>query len=74
MQKEITMSDDCKNLEMCPIFKQFKVQGLANVWIRLYCKGSSQSDCVRKQKKEAGEEVPLNMLPDGSLLKNLQPV
>ena len=67
------MSTDCENLEKCPIFKQFQVEGLANIWIRLYCKGGSQSDCVRKQKKEAGEEVPSNMLPDGSMLSNFKP-
>lgn len=68
------MPTECENLEKCPIFKQFRVEGLANVWIRLYCKGSSQPNCIRKQKKAAGEELPPNMLPDGSLLTNMRPV
>jgi hypothetical protein len=62
------MAVDCEYLAGCPIFAQFKNEGVKNFWIRLYCKGPRQEDCARKSLKEAGEPVPKTMLPNGKHL------
>ena len=65
---------DCEYLEACPIFAQFKNEGIKNFWIQLYCKGSKQDDCARKSLKDAGQEVPQTLLPNGTHLDSLDTV
>jgi hypothetical protein len=64
---------DCEHLPTCPIFSQFTMKGLKNVWISLYCKGSKQPQCVRKQLIAEGQEVPETLLPSGRHLTVAQP-
>ncbi len=40
-------------------------------WIKNYCKGNWEK-CVRYQMEESGKYHPDNMLPDGTIDKNLK--
>ncbi len=62
---------DCEFLEKCPIFNRFRSEGIANVWIGKYCKGSN-ADCERRKLRESGGQVPVTMLPNGSYLSSLE--
>jgi len=57
---------DCENVEKCPIFEKFKTGGIADFWILKYCKGNHEK-CKRKELKRSGQNVPPNMLPNGTL-------
>lgn len=56
---------DCKYLEACPIFTRFRIEGLRNLWIGSYCKGWLVETCERKKLKDAGDDVPELLLPNG---------
>ena len=43
----------CEYIGSCTIYEQFKQQDLRNFWIRLYSKGTRQSECNLKQSREA---------------------
>ena len=59
---------DCEHLRKCPIFNRFKLEGIRNFWVGLYCQGDRQSRCYRKELKAAGKYVPESMLPNGEFL------
>jgi hypothetical protein len=59
---------DCEYLATCPIFDRFKLEGIKNFWIRLYCQGERQAKCARKAIKRSGELVPKDLLPNGEYL------
>jgi len=51
--------------------KRFYEQGkLDKKWIENYCKGDWE-ECVRYQMEEIGEYHPNNMLPNGTINKDL---
>jgi len=60
---------DCQYLNGCPIFAQFKQEGLKNIWIRHYCQGWKQKECARLKMREQGETPPKNLLPNGEFLE-----
>jgi len=62
---------DCEFLDKCPIFAKFKIEGLKNYWIGLYCKGVKQDKCARKILRNQGQEVPKTLLPNGHHLEAL---
>ena len=58
----------CSYLGTCPVFDRFRLEGLRNFWIRLYCQGTRQSMCQRKVIKISGRPVPEDLLPNGDFL------
>lgn len=64
---------DCENLNDCAFFQEYerddsKKLALAG-FIRMYCKGEKQDDCIRKKVSKAlggKEKVPANMMPTGT--------
>lgn len=56
---------DCEYLAACPIFGKFKLEGIKNFWIKLYCKGAKQARCARRILKESGKPIPETLLPSG---------
>jgi hypothetical protein len=61
----------CQWFEACPL-KSFYEQGMLNKkWIEDYCWGH-YSRCVRYKLEEKGIYHPDNMLPDGSIDRNLK--
>ncbi|MBU0511030.1 MAG: methyl-accepting chemotaxis protein [Chloroflexi bacterium] len=57
----------CPNLTGCPIFERLAAADVEHNFIQQYCKGDFEA-CQRKRLKDAGESVPLSLLPDGSEL------
>jgi len=62
---------ECEYLPSCPIFARFKADSTKNFWIEVYCRGSKQRECARRKLREAGKEVPLTLLPNGTHLPTL---
>lgn len=58
---------DCPSLARCPIWEHFK-SDIKYVWIKNYCQGDKQERCARKLLARQGEEVPLNLLPNNTML------
>jgi hypothetical protein len=56
---------ECEYLSTCPVFARFKLEGLKNIWISLYCKGPKNSECERLKLKKMGKDVPDTLLPNG---------
>ena len=66
---------NCEFLEKCPVFSRFKHEGVKNLWIQSYCKRDEGTTCQRKRLRTLGtspEDIPLDMLPDGSRLDILE--
>lgn len=60
----------CKWFDVCPL-KRFYEQGkLDKRWVKDYCWGS-YSKCTRYKMEEKGLYHPDNMLPDGTVDKEL---
>ena len=55
----------CPYFSECPIFERFSTE--TSKYISQYCKGDFE-ECERKKRKEAGQQVPPSLLPDGSSL------
>ena len=60
-QKECTYLDDC------PIFEHLYSEGARELIKSLYCHKNNQH-CHRFHLAEAGDAVPLQLMPDGSNL------
>jgi len=61
------MNVNCPNLEKCPMFKFFQSDFAKETYSLLYCR-SNFMDCARKKLKDASQEVPEKLLPDGQYL------
>ena len=57
---------ECKYLRECPVFNNFKNEGIKNIWIKTYCRGSMYEECVRIKMTEEGKTPPDNLLPNGN--------
>ena len=64
------VTKNCKWYNLCPVKRFFERGKLDRKWVELYCKGD-WSSCKRFKMEENGEYHPDNMLPDGSIDKNL---
>ena len=51
-------------MSSCPLYPQFKVQALLNIWKVSYCEGAFET-CERYKLSAAGQRVPLTLLPNG---------
>jgi len=61
----------CKWYCCCPV-RRFTEEGkLEARWVKEYCLGGRWNECVRYRMEENGEYHPDNMLPDGSIRKDL---
>ena len=62
----------CENLENCALFNKYKSDENKRYalmgFVRVYCKGDKQAECVRKKLSKAlggSDKVPTNMMPSG---------
>jgi len=60
----------CKWYSVCPMKYYYEMGKLSKKWVEGYC-FCSNPDCVRKRLEEEGAYHPDNMLPNGSIDKNL---
>ncbi len=61
---------ECKWFSVCPLKSFYEEGSLDERWIRDYCRGDFKK-CVRYQMEESGKPHPDNMMPDGSINKEL---
>ncbi len=61
----------CEFLAGCPIFNRFKIEGVRNTWIVLYCRGPKWEQCERRIRRLRGETVPPLLLPNGDYLPQI---
>jgi len=62
----------CESLEKCALFRKYKSDENKKYalmgFVRAYCKGNMQGECVRKKVSKAlggSDKVPTNMMPSG---------
>ncbi len=61
----------CKWYPVCPI-KKFTDDGkLEKYWVENYCL-INNNNCIRYEMEEKGEYHPDNLLPDGTIKKDLE--
>ena len=58
----------CERMAGCPLFKQFSINASLRVWTARYCE-KGFSSCERFKLAREGRQVPLNLLPNGRMLK-----
>ena len=61
---------ECKWYPVCPIKYYTEAGKIDKKWSEEYCHKNWEK-CIRFQKEEAGIYHPDNMMPDGSINKNL---
>lgn len=54
-------------MSTCPLYEQFRVQALLNVWKVTYCEGDFER-CERFKASACGTQVPVTLLPNGKTL------
>ena len=64
------MKKICKWYYCCPIKFYVDTGKLDKKWVKNYCLIDNH-DCIRYQMEEKGVNHPDNMLPDGSIKKDL---
>lgn len=62
----------CESIENCPLFRRYRRDENKKyaliAFIKAYCKGEKQAECVRKKVSKAlggPDKVPTNMMPSG---------
>jgi hypothetical protein len=58
----------CEKITGCPLFKQFSINASLRVWTSRYCERDFAT-CERLKLSKEGRQVPLNLLPNGRMLK-----
>jgi len=63
----------CKWYGVCPLRKFEEESKLSKKWAEEYCKSNDNwKNCKRYQLEEKGKTHPDNMMPDGSIDRNLK--
>jgi hypothetical protein len=59
----------CSHSQSCPLFAQFQLNTTLRSWKIMYCDSDTRSrNCQRFKLSESGHTVPLNLLPNGTML------
>lgn len=58
----------CSHVETCELFVQFALNPALDIWKRHYCEGDFNT-CVRFQKSKSGRQIPLTLLPNGTVIE-----
>jgi hypothetical protein len=59
----------CSHSTSCPLFAQFQLDSTLRSWKIMYCDSDTRSrNCHRFKLSESGHTVPLNLLPNGTML------
>jgi hypothetical protein len=60
----------CSHSTACPLFAQFQLNTTLRSWKIMYCDSDTRSrNCHRFKLSESGHAVPLNLLPNGTMLE-----
>ena len=58
----------CPHATHCEMFGLFGMQSALEIWKISFCEGDFPS-CERYRRAQAGQPVPLHLMPSGALLK-----
>lgn len=58
----------CSHVKNCELFVQFALNPALDIWKEHYCEGDYKT-CVRFNKSKSGAQIPLTLLPNGTLIK-----
>lgn len=58
----------CSHISSCELFVQFALNPALDIWKDNYCEGAYTS-CVRYERSKSGQQIPLTLLPNGTLIK-----
>lgn len=61
-------SKECPNMAYCAMYNLFKLSSSLAVWKINYC-AADYTRCARYMHAALGRSVPINLMPNGSLLK-----
>lgn len=59
---------DCPHITDCPMFTLFRVSGTEEIWKVRYCLDEYEK-CARHELNQQGQIVPIDLLPNGRLLR-----
>jgi hypothetical protein len=59
---------DCPNMTNCEMYRVFTLAGALEVWKLNYCR-ADYARCERYKRTIAGQPVPVNLMPNGALLR-----
>jgi hypothetical protein len=62
------VAKSCPHSTDCPMYGLFTLAGTLSVWQAHYCNADFEK-CERYQRTLRGEHVPVNLLPNGKMLK-----
>lgn len=65
-------SNACPKVEGCALYARFSQQSFLRIWQITFCE-SDFTKCERHRRSNAGQEVPANLLPNGSVLGEKPP-
>jgi hypothetical protein len=64
--------DSCPQMANCPMYGIFTYAGTLATWKLRYCTADYRS-CARYMAAERNQPVPVNLMPNGALLKKGAP-
>ena len=64
----IAESSACPHMASCEMYRLMTFAGTLETWKIRYCK-ADYSQCARYQTASQGRPVPVNLMPNGALLK-----
>jgi hypothetical protein len=59
---------ECPHSSSCEMYRLFKFAGTLAVWKINYC-NADYTRCARYQASRQGQQVPINLMPNGEFLK-----
>jgi hypothetical protein len=62
------MMKDCPNVSGCEMYSLFRLAGTLATWKINYCNADYER-CERYKLSSLGRSVPINLMPNGSLLQ-----
>ena len=62
---------ECPHGDGCELYPLFRLRASLETWRIRYCE-ADYTGCVRYQRREAGHEIPAQLLPNGRMLPVLK--
>ena len=60
--------NNCPHMSSCEMYQLLSLAGTLKAWQVRYCQ-SEFTTCARYQRSAEGRHVPINLMPNGALLK-----
>lgn len=60
---------ECPHMSDCEMYSLFNLSGALEVWKANYCRDKFEA-CARYERSMCGKSSPINLLPNGQMLRN----